>query len=484
MRLLPAAPQIERPPRIRVVDTSGDIEDAEYGIELANAYLLKLYDWQEDVVASWLARSPETKKYVHPTCGLILPRQNGKTKGVIGARMLIGAVFYGEKIRYSAHRVATMLEMWEIFVNLFGDPRLKHWDFPELHEITKRVSLQNGHLFISLKNGGVINFVARSTGSGRGNTVDVNIYDEAQYMTETQLTNALPSQSASPSGNPQVIYVGTPPDYIESTGEVFGRVRENVLNGASGICWHEWSVDKLGDVSDKNRWYETNPSLGYSLLESAVVNEFNNMSPESFALERLALWSKRDTLKAIDEADWEATIDDNFNGKYEKYCVGIKFAPNGAQISMSVAMLLEDGSTYCELVKNEMNTTSQVEFINWIVERQNKIALVAIDGKSGADELHERLIKRGINRNAVKVMGTRDVVSAATMLNSSLEERTIKHHSGKVIDESAKSALKRKIGSDGYGFGDNSIPLESLSFANWAVRTTKRTTERRKMRFL
>lgn len=479
MLYLSSNPKLLVPPRIRKVQVDSDITVATLGVELADNYLLKLYDWQADVVTSWLALN-DKGKYAHPTCGLVLPRQNGKSKGVIGARMLIGAIFYGEKIRFSAHRVDTMLEMFDIFLNIFGDPRIKYKQYPELNAMVKRISLQNGHYFISLKNGAVINFVARSTGSGRGNTVDVNIYDEAQYMTEAQMASALPSQSAAPSGNPQVIYVGTPPDFVEATGEVFGRVRKNALKGVKGISWHEWSVETIGDVSDKSRWYATNPSLGLSLLESAVENEFNNMSEETFALERLAYWGDRESNKAINFDYWQETTIEEFKEDYKKYCLGIKFAPNGTQVSVSIGLLLDDDTTYCELVINETQAMGKTWLVDWIIKRKSKLAFIAIDGKSGANELKESLVKKGISKKAIQVMNTNEVITAATMLNSALEEKTIKHIPGKVIDLSAKEATKRKIGSDGYGFGGDSIPLESISFANWAVRTTKRTTVGRK----
>ena len=448
-------------------------------MELCDAYILESYDWQADVIESWLAIG-EDGKYAHPTCGIVLPRQNGKSKCIVAARMFVGAVFYGEKIRYSAHRVDTMLEMWEIFVNLFGDPRLKQWDFPELHNLVKRISLQNGHLFISLKNGAVINFVARSTGSGRGNTVDVNIYDEAQTLTETQLAAALPSQSAAPSGNPQVIYIGTPPDYEEASGEVFGRVRSNAIKGAEGIAWHEWSVDEIGDVSDKTRWYATNPSLGLSLLESAVENEYNNMSEEKFARERLAYWSDRATDKAIDDDAWNDTKVEEPCDSQDNYFLGIKFAPGGNQVAVSSVIVKEDGTTYGELAINEVEQSGLQWLIDRILAQRENIAMIGIDGKSGAGELAQRLLdaqlpnKQRIHPNAVHVLSSQEVVVAATMLNSSLEEKTLTHRTDKILDISAHSATKRKIGTDGYGFGNDSIPIESMAIANWIARTGER----------
>lgn len=472
-------PTLNCPPRIRKVNINSDISEAKLGIELANNYLINLYDWQCDVVECWLALDEKYRKYIHKTCGLIVGRQNGKSKGIIAARMLIGAVFYGEVIMYTAHRVDTMMQMWDIFVELFGDTRQPLWKtkYPELRGLVDKMSHLNGHYYIKLKNGGELHFGARSTGAVRGTTIDVMIFDEAQYVVPKQQEGALPAMAAAKKKNPQVIYVGTPPDYIENFGEVFETVRESALKDAPGYCWHEWSVAEVGDVSDRSRWYAANPAMGFSLMEDWLETEFYQMSPEGFARERLAYWAPLSSSKAINDEHWENTKGACPAGELDKFCVGVKFAPQERQISMSAASLLKDGSTFCELVMNEENTNNKTNFINWIMDRRDKIALVAIDGKSGADELRERLIKSGLKSGAVKVLGTREVVAAATMLNSSLEENTITHNPDGVLDQSAIESTKRKIGQDGYGFGDNSIPLESLSFANWAAKTTNRHTK-------
>ena len=87
-----------------------------------------------------------------------------------------------------------------------GDPAAK---FPELNALVKEVRRTNGQEAIVLKNGGSVEFVARTKGSGRGYSVDVLVIDEAQELTEDQLAAMLPTISAS--SNPQILYTGTPP---------------------------------------------------------------------------------------------------------------------------------------------------------------------------------------------------------------------------------------------------------------------------------
>jgi hypothetical protein len=50
---------------------------------------------------------------------------------------------------------------------------------------------------------------------------------------------------------------------------------------------HEWGEDEIGDVMNRDRWYRTNPSLGFQLLESALEKDAINMAPDTFAREHL-----------------------------------------------------------------------------------------------------------------------------------------------------------------------------------------------------
>lgn len=483
-------PRLSKPPRIRVAPIGADCTEGDRAVQLAHGYIVDLYDWQEDIQRCWFAEDP-SGRYACPTCGVLIPRQNGKTKGCIASRMFYGAAMKGEKIRYSAHRVDTTLEMFDIFVELFGDPHKPsdEWPYPELNKLVDKFTFNNGHQKITLKNGGSLRFVARSTGAGRGSTVDVNIYDEAQFLTDEQLSAALPAQSAAPSKNPQVIYAGTPPSELAATGEVFGRVRKNAIDGAGGISWHEWSVGELGDVSDRSRWFETNPSLGLSLLESQVEAEMLNMAPDTFAIERMCLWPEKLSLKAINDEKWaeSATSADGGkdgkplappDGEIAKLAAGVKFAPDGGRVCVAIAAMLKGDkalpSVHVELVFDESTFGGLDGIMEWCADRSDRLALVAVDGKAGGQDFCDNVRSMGMPKRAVHLMTSSEVVSAATKVVNSLNEGRLTHHPDKILDGSATGAEKRKIGTDGYGFGGESLPIEAAAAAVWAVTTTKR----------
>lgn len=483
------SPALLCPPRIRIAPVGADCAWGDAAIELANAYVLPLYDWQQDVERCWLARRPDGR-YACSTCVLIVPRQNGKSKGIVVTRILFGAMVLGETIRYSAHRVDTMMEIFDIVVDILGDPRLPEdeWDDPalarQLHPRVKKFRFDNGHLKIEFKNGGFIRFVSRATGAGRGSTVDVNVYDEAQYLTEDQVASALPNQSAGPKKNPQKIYLGTPPSEPGCLAIPFSNVRKAAMERKPRRCLHEYSVEEMGDITDRSRWYATNPSMGLSLMEEAVEDEVSDLGPVKFAIERLCWWPRAVSNKAIDAAKWDELASEGpDDADIVKKAIGIKFSPDGMRCCMAIATKTSKGA-HVELLADVFALDDGVtELVDWIVERKGSIAFVAVDGKSGGQDFVDRLHDARMPKKAARLMTTSEVVAAATKLVSMVTDRSLTHFSDEGLDASAKGATKRKIGVDGYGFGGESCPIEAAANAVWGVMTTKRDPAR-KMRVL
>jgi hypothetical protein len=281
-------------PRLHVAppaeSTFGDLA-AEFSAD----YGLLLDDWQQFVLNDWLALGPDGL-WASLDCGLACPRQNGKN-GILEVRELFGMVGRGEKILHTAHEVKTARKAFKRLQFFFGkqvnDPGAK---FPELNARVIELRNVNGQEAIYLENGGSVEIVARSKNSGRGFTVDVLIFDEAQEMSDDDLEAITSASSAAPLGNPQWIYTGTPPG-PRANGEVFTRTRLNALSDNPGrACWHEWSAcdpEKLPelDLDDQELWFLNNPALDSGRLQLPVVaGERRKFTDEGFARERLGVW--------------------------------------------------------------------------------------------------------------------------------------------------------------------------------------------------
>ena len=185
--------------------------------ELVKAYGYELDPWQRDVIKDWLGRD-EQDKFTSTTCGLSVPRQNGKNT-LLEVRELYGLVTTGEKIVHTAHQVNTAREAFLRLSSFFKNADA----YPELARMVKSIRSGNGMEEIELKNGGRVKFSSRSNVSNLGFSVDVVVFDEAQALTDEQISVIMPIISASPNDNRQMIYTGTPPT-VSMNGEVFGAL--------------------------------------------------------------------------------------------------------------------------------------------------------------------------------------------------------------------------------------------------------------------
>ena len=466
-------------PRIAVVpprvDTDG--EDAAW---LAEQCGLVLDDWQRLVLSDWLAREARDR-YSAISCGLSVPRQNGKN-AIIEARELYGLAVLGEKILHTAHRVDTARKSFLRLVKYFEGPSAN----PDLAEMVVTIRRTNGQEAIILSNGGSIEFSSRVNGGARGSTYDVVIFDEAQELTDDQMESVMSTMAAAPSGNRQLIFTGTPPSPV-SPGTVFRNKRETAIDGKdSRCCWHEWSVAEIGDVTDRGRWYETNPGLGIRLDEEFTEAELNTLKRDGFARERLGWWSDDEGGNpALSKASWNACGLDELPGPDEgdRIAYGLKFTVDGQSYALSAAVRNGSRPIIVECLFFEPVPSGVGGIADWLIERKDTCALLVIDGKSHTAALERKLKDGGFPARGMRIASPADVSAAASMLKDAVDEGSVIHGRQPALDDSAISAQKRQIGKDGaWGFGNGKkpcAPIESASLALWAAKTTKRRPGRK-----
>lgn len=446
---------------------------------LASGYGLTPDPWQKLVLDDWLGRD-ENDDYTATRCGLSVPRQNGKN-AIIEMRELYGAVTMGEKILHTAHEVRTHRKAFARFCSFFENER----KYPELAAMVDTIRKANGQEAVTFLNGGSVEFSARSKSAGRGFSVDVVVFDEAQYLTDEQLSAIMSTLAAAPLGNRQLIFTGTPPE-PGSAGEVFTRIRKEALTKPSAtLAWHEWSAEDIGDVRDRGRWYDTNPGLGIRLTEEFTEEEMRTMADDSFARERLGWWSKTGGNKVLSESEWNALVTANPPTE-GKHAMGIKFsaanAPYGATVSIAMAIRPEVGTPYVEVIANRPMSQG----ITWIVELleawQEKLACVVIDGRNGSGVLNDRLNEIGFPKRAKKFTNTNEVATAASSFLSAIREKKVTHSNQEALNDSALNSCKRSIG-EAWGFGGtgdtDSTLIEACTLAHWGVMTTKRNPNRK-----
>lgn len=450
-------------PSVRVAPKykTTDAPDAE---KILKAGGLVLDPWQSDILDDWMAVSP-SKKWICRTCGGSVPRQNGKT-GLIEGRVEAGMLLYNEWVIYTAHLQKTATETFEEMAAFFDSSRTRKY--------VKEIKTALGREQIILRSGARVKFLARTRNGGRGQHGDLLIFDEAQELDSNAQASFVPAISAS--RNPQVIYTGTPPDPT-SAGTVFRNIRDKATGGnTKTIAWFEFSVKEIGDVSDKERWADTNPALGRRILLSTIEQEYEQMDEDTFARERLGYWNPvfEQFDYAIDKGLWDSCVSDEEKPE-GKTAFGVKFSPDGSTVCLCGAVIPKEGAARISMIEMRSTGEGTQWLADWLNERYNTASCVVIDGRNGVDVLVEKIKPVWKFKNSVIRPKLGEVIAAVSTLTNALSEHTVTWYSGQpALRESAITSIKRPI-AGGWGFGgDNSTPIEAASLALWGAKNSKR----------
>ena len=426
---------------------------------------LILDPWQSLVLCDWMALD-RSGKWLCRTCGGSVPRQNGKT-GVVEARAEAGMILYNEQVIYTAHLQKTATETFEEMASFF--------DTPKLRKFLKDIKTALGREQIILKSGARVKFLARTRNGGRGQHGDLLIFDEAQELSIEAQASFIPAISASI--NPQAVYVGTPPD-PSADGTVFRGIRSKAIDGkTNSTAWFEYSVEEIGDVTNRDRWAETNPALGRRILQTTIEGELEQMPADTFARERLGWWTpvvEHKVEYAIPKDTWDACK--STEPKPEgKTAYGVKFSADGSMVALCGAVIPDSGPARISLIDMRPTGHGIRWLADWLNDRYNKACCVVIDGRNGVDVLVERISDTWRMKGSVVRPSTKDMIAATGTLMDALAEQSVTWFWQQgTLEESAITSVKRPLGG-GWGFGgDNSIPIEAASLALWGAQNSKR----------
>ena len=407
---------------------------------------LILDPWQSLVLCDWMALD-RSGKWLCRTCGGSVPRQNGKT-GVVEARAEAGMIMYNEQVIYTT---------------------------PKLRKYLKDIKTALGREQIILKSGARVKFLARTRNGGRGQHGDLLIFDEAQELSVEAQASFIPAISASI--NPQTVYVGTPPD-PSADGTVFRGIRSKAIDGkTNSTAWFEYSVEEIGDVTNRDRWAVTNPALGRRILQTTIEGELEQMPADTFARERLGWWTpvvEHKVEYAIPKDTWDACK--STEPKPEgKTAYGVKFSADGSMVALCGAVIPDSGPARISLIDMRPTGHGIRWLADWLNDRYNKACCVVIDGRNGVDVLVERISDTWRMKGSVVRPSTKDMIAATGTLMDALAEQSVTWFWQQgTLEESAITSVKRPLGG-GWGFGgDNSIPIEAASLALWGAQNSKR----------
>lgn len=250
---------------------------------------------------------------------------------------------------------------------------------------------------------------------GRGGTFDLVVIDEAQSYTDEQDAALSPLNSAAPKGSPQTILMGTVPDPRRAyKGEKFTAIREGLHSEPyAGACIHEWGAPEVGDVTDVSRWYEYNPSLGFQLLETALMKDARTMAPDAFAREHLGWWSpvRSSVVHPVSSTDWRAcaTTEPPETGDVT---YAVKFSPDGTEGAICVCTVTDGALPHVEMVDVKPLSRGLRWFCDFLADVSDFAAAIVVDGKGVAQSLVDRLAEDGVDTDLVRMPTAGDMMTA------------------------------------------------------------------------
>lgn len=269
-------------PRIELIPPSVNMDAGESVIELAAFAGLHLKLWQQRVIRNACARRLNNT-WAAFEVAVVVSRQNGKGS-ILEARELGGLFLFDEKLQlHSSHEFKTTIEAFRRIRDL-----VENTDY--LRKQVKKITTSHGDEGIELLNGNRLRFVARSTGSGRGFSVDTVYWDEAYNLGSEAKAALMPTLSSRP--NPQLWYTSSAGWGISvALNDVRNRAIKPV-DGDKRLYFAEWSADPDNyAVDSREDWANANPAMGDLISEEFIEAELFAMrnDPALFARERLSI---------------------------------------------------------------------------------------------------------------------------------------------------------------------------------------------------
>lgn len=435
----------------------------------------QLFTWQQRQIKA-IEATQKGGQWKYMNYCICVSRRNGKGE-ILAAREMDGLVNLKEKICHTAHRTTTSHDAFIRLYTLLKKAGYKEHSRKkkEMPEKSFFASKQYGLEHIEVSGGGVIDFRTRTDNGGLGEGFDLLVIDEAQEYTQKQ-ESAL-QYTVSASKNPQIIMVGTPPT-VSSGGDVFVRIRKNILDGkAYETGWAEWSIKERPDeneINDPKLWKIYNPSFGHNLNERKIRNELSG-DPIDFCIQRLGFWVSYNQKSVISEADWDyVKLKEKPKLKDQRF-IGIKYGRDGVNVAVSIAARTEDGKIFVEVIDQASVRAGN----GWIFEYLHNPNLdrVVIDGASGQAILAEQMKQYKMKSPVLPKVS--EIIEANAKFEQALFAGEICHMGQEGLKSVVTNCDHRPIGSQG-GFGYKSLietnditMMESMILAFWICATTK-----------
>jgi hypothetical protein len=302
--------------------------------------------------------------------------------------------------------------------------------------------------------------VARSKGSARGFSADVQVIDEAFAYTAVQQEAQMPTSTAKP--NAQIIYASSPP-LSRWDGEVLFSLRKRAVEGdETSLGWRDWGLavdleelarmgpsEREAILNDPENWAATNPALGLGrVTEESIGRNRRSMTEEGFARECLGCWP----VPAADGGQipkqaWRDCLDSKSTPQRAEM-VGVDAALDRSFAVLTLAGRREDDE------RPHVEVIEQRPAMLWVVERCKELDLkhsceFVVDPIGPAGSLVAEMRAAGLT---VHTPDGREWVAACAGFFDAVIEGRLRHRGQTQLDDAVQVAIRRDVGDGSWAW--------------------------------
>lgn len=409
--------------------------------------------FQERADGRWAAR----------TGVVIVPRQNGK--GAVDEAWELAQLFLNDCriVLHTAHHAKTAKSAFmKMRAHIESSPLLKSRLMPDR---SGGIRIANGEWGFTFKTGQQLIYGTRTSGAGRGLTIDATVLDEVQELSDDELDALKPTMVTAP--NPQTLMTGSAP---KDDAEVLPRLMARGRSGDSSLCYLEWSVDESldADLDDRELWAVANPGYGIRLFDDAILDERDNMSDAGFARERLGIYAPTSSAGVFDLTVWRG-LEDAKSSITGSVMLGVEVAEDRSWSAIGASGVNDAGKRHLEVVDYKRD-------VRWVVDRVTELArkhsaAVVVRPSSPAGSLIPDLETAGVT---VHTASTQQYAQACGALFDGVKGLEVTHLGQGELDASVRGA-KKKPAADAFIWdirksGLDISPLVAVTLADWGVK--------------
>jgi len=430
---------------------------------------IKLYDWQL-LCHEVLLKKDSEGYFENDTIMLSVPRQQGKSIGVVLPLIFDRAFCHGESVIYTAQQEKTASSVYFAMLKIIQDNE---------KTLGKRVISHSVDTYkIRLKNGADIQFTTRSKSTGVGQSYPVVIFDEMADLTPAQEQAIVPVSESF--DNSLIFYVGTPPLPNSLGRELCLNMFKNSKESDDVVAVVFGNTELLNneELLNSDEIYKYNPTTRIKQnpkkiqkLAKLEISKNAQASMIDFQINRFGVWLFNKINIDIDVGLINSAITN------EQHIAGsstfvIDFDTYNNLVSLSVSAKLENNRIISEVIRTEKISKGYDWIVSFIKNQDDP--QICINGKTDGDIVFDLLIKQEVaSRKQLHKITAKEYLQSFVYFEQDLEEGVFKFTGQESVMESIALAKKTACGKTGWNYtsyekGKSVVEFESLILSHYA----------------